>query len=261
MSNPEIELTLDEAVAEVLGLLTGLDLEYAPEQDRYGVITRQINRALRSNALEHEWSYYSSVTSIGVATLGEREVWLPSTLRPRIINDDAVRLCDSDGVPRAWAYFLPRDALHKYPQRGGLWCSVTRNTVVFNRAFNSLEDGLDIELPVMREPEMFRLPQQPEDPNEPLIAVPQETRDQLVDFAYPDVIILRAAFYYAQTDPVMQPRVQTLEAQYKDLMYQIIERDDRNTDSPYENSFVVPVQGSIYGDPAPTGAPLADERG
>lgn len=260
MSNPDLELTLDEAVAEVLGLLTGLDLQYAPEQDRYGAITRQLNRALRSNALEHEWSYYSDVQSVGTATLGEREVFISSTIRPRIVNDDAVRLCDENGVPVAWAYFLPRDAIHKYPQRGGLWCSVTRNTILFSRAFNVLEDGLDIQVPVMREPRMFRLPAQPEDPNLPLVPVPDTIRNQLIDFAYPDVIILRAAFYYAQTDPVMQPRVQTLEAQYKDLMYQIIERDDRNTDSPYENSYVVPVQGGIYAEPTPTGHPLADER-
>jgi len=39
MSN-EVRLTLDEAVAEVLGLLTGLDLTYEPELDRYRAITR-----------------------------------------------------------------------------------------------------------------------------------------------------------------------------------------------------------------------------
>lgn len=75
--------------------------------------------------------------------------------------------------------------------------------------------------------------------------MPEEVRNQEIDFPYPDVVILRAAMYYAMTDPVMQPRVQTLEAQYKDLMYQIIERDDRNTDSPFENEFIVPVQGGL----------------
>ena len=73
MSNPEVQQTLDEAVAEVLGLLTGLDLSYAPELDRYRAITRQLNRALRTNALEQEWSYYSFTLSLGQASEGERE--------------------------------------------------------------------------------------------------------------------------------------------------------------------------------------------
>lgn len=250
--NPDVTMTLDEAVEEVLSLLTGLDLSYDPRMDRYAAITRQLNRALRTNALEHEWSYYSDTKSIGTAAFGEREFLLPSNLRPRIINDDAVRLCDADGNAVYWAYFLPRDALHKYPARGGLWCSVTRNSLRFNRAFNQLEAGLDIQVPVMREPRMFRLPEQPEDPNLPLVEVPDAIRSQPIDFVYPDVVIARAAFYYAQTDPVMQPRVQSLEAAYKDLMYQVIERDDRNTDTPYINEFLLPVQNSLEGQvPSP----------
>jgi hypothetical protein len=258
--NPETMLTLDESVAEVLGLLTGLDLHYAPELDRYRAITRQLNRALRSNALEKEWSYYSSTESVGPVHAGEQDVQLRSTLRPRIINDDAVRLVNADGRPVRWAYFLPRDALHKYAGRGGLWCAATRNTLSFSRPFGTGEEGLDIQVPVMREPRMFRLPEQPEDPNEPLVAVPDEIRNQPLDFPYPDVITLRAAFYYAQSDPIMQPRVQTLEAQYKDLMYQIIERDERNTDSPFENEFFVPVTGSLGGDGTRHSHPHADER-
>ena len=46
--NPEVSMTLDEAVAEVLGLLTGLDLEYRPEHDRYQTVTRAINAALKA---------------------------------------------------------------------------------------------------------------------------------------------------------------------------------------------------------------------
>lgn len=260
MSNPETQMTLDDAVIEVLGLLTGMDLQYDPQLDRYASVTRQLNRALRANALEHEWSYYSDVQSIGTAVLGEREVFLSNNIRVRIMNDDAVRLVDENGDARVWAYFLPRDAMHKYPTRGGLWASVTRNTLHFSRGFNVMEQGLDIQVPVMREPIMFRLPLQPEDPEAALIAVDPEIRNQLVDFAYPDVVILRAATYYAMTDPVMQPRVQTLEAQYKDLMYQIIERDDRNTDSPYENQFMVPVQSGLYKEPLPEGHALSDER-
>ena len=87
---------------------------------------------------------------------------------------------------------------------------------------------------------MFRLPESGS-------TVPAEVLNQPLDFCYPDVVILRAAFFYAQTDPVMQPRVQTLEAQYKDLMYQAIEREDRNTDSPYLNEFVLPVTNGLYG--------------
>ncbi len=52
--NPELKLTLDEGIQEVLGLLTGLDMTYDPQYDRYRVIGRMLNRALRANALEHE---------------------------------------------------------------------------------------------------------------------------------------------------------------------------------------------------------------
>jgi hypothetical protein len=71
MTNVEVAMTLDEAVAEVLGLLTGLDLQYNPDQDRYQVITRQINRALRAVALDNEWSYYASVENVGKARAGD----------------------------------------------------------------------------------------------------------------------------------------------------------------------------------------------
>lgn len=252
MSNPETELSLDEAVAEVLGLLTGLDLEYEPEQDRYRAVARQINRALRANALEKEWSYYSDVFQLGTAHPGDQEVALPATLRPRIIGDDAVRLTYDTGQIARWCYFIPRDALSKYAYQPGLWVSITRTSLQFSRPFSLFENGMKIMVPVMREPEMFRLPAQPEDPDLPLVDVPDETRQQLVDFQYPDVIVLRAAFMYAQTDPVMQPRVQTLEAQYKDLMYQVIEREDRNTDSPYLQQFEIPVQAQLRGGPYTT---------
>lgn len=260
-TNPETLLTLDDAVAEVLGLLTGLDLQYAPELDRYGAVTRQLNRAMRAIALEKEWSWYASTETVGTAVAGQSEVWIQSTRRPRIVNDDAVRLVDENGLVKMWAYFLPRDAIHKYGYRRGLWVAHTRDRLTFSRPFESFEDGLSVQVPVMREPRMFRLPQQPEDPNEPLVTVPDEIRNQEIDFAYPDLVILRAAFYYAQTDPVMQPRVQTLEAQYKDMMYQIMERDDRNTDSPYLNDFQLGVQnGIVPGGQLPHGHPHADDR-
>lgn len=259
--NPDVQLTLKDAVKEVLGLLTGLDLEYSPQLDRFNAVTRQLNRALRSNALEHEWSFYADVEIVGAAVEGEAEIVLDPLVRPRIVSDDAVRLLDADGIPRVWAYFLPRDALHKYRTREGLWCAVLRSTLTFSRPFTSFEDGMDIQASVMREPIMFNLPDQPEDPGLPLEEVDPLILDQPVDFDYPDVVILRAAFYYAQTDPVMQPRVQTLEAQMKDLMYQIIERDDRMTDSPFQNEFTVPILNSVMGpDFTLHGHPHADER-
>lgn len=243
MSNPDVQMTLDEAVDEVLGMLTGLDLTYDPELDRYRAITRQLNRALRANALENEWSWYASTEFVGTAQAGQSRLLLPARLRPRIINDDAVRLLDDEGTVVKWAYFLPRDALHKYQSRPGLWCSVERQALQFSRPFRDDEDDLQIQVPTMREPIMFRLP-------DAGTTVPAAVRDQPIDFAYPDVIIARAAFYYAQSDPVMQPRVPTLEGGYKDLMYQLIERDTQYTDSPYINETIVPVQNGLYDDGA-----------
>jgi hypothetical protein len=239
--NPEVQQTLDDAVAEVLGLLTGLDLTYEPEFDRYRAITRALNRALRANALESEWSYYASTLNMGPAVAGTQEVLLSTTQRPRIINDDAVRLVDADGHPQVWAYFLPRDALHKYAGQNGLWVSITQLSLLFSRKFQDWEGQFEVVVPVMREPAMFRLPT----PGKP---VSSAIRRQLIDFPYPDVIVARAAYMYAQTDPVMQPRVQTLEGGYKDLMYQIIERDDRNTDNTYLTPFEIPVTGELRGD-------------
>jgi hypothetical protein len=260
ITNPELTFTLDDAVAEVLTLLTGLDLSYRPELDRYATITRQLNRALRANALEHEWGYYSTVQSAGPAVENDHTIWLPADLRPRVVGDDAVRLVNEDGQVIVWAFVLPRDALSKYWARAGLWCAVTRNAITFSRPFSFFEAGLDIQVPAMREPVMFRLPPTPEDPNTAPTPVPQEIRDQPIDFAYPDVVILRAAWYVSLTDPVMQPRAQTLEAQYKDLMYQIIERDDRFTDSPYQNEFTVPIQASLFDQGFVHAHPHSDER-
>lgn len=261
MVNANVSMTLDDAVAEVLGILTGLDLSYAPEQDRYQAITRALNRAVRANALDHEWSYYSSTENVGTVGEGEQEFALRSSVRPRIINDDAVRLVNSAGRPLVWAYFLPRDADHKYPGRGGLWATVTRSTLRFSRPLQGAEVGLDILVPVMREPNVFRLPPTPEGDEAETPTVPADVRNQLLDFDYPDLVIIRAAYFYAQTDPVMQPRTQTLEAQWKDMMYALVERDDRNTDAPFMNEFFVPITSSIDGpDWARHGHPHSDER-
>lgn len=248
MVNANVALTLDEAIQEVLALLTGLDLTYSPGYDRYRVVARQINRALRNNALEHEWSCYSSTEEVGTVHAGDQTIELRASVRPRIIGDDAVRFVTSTDQPVLWAYLLPRDALSKYAHRPGLWAAVTKSTLEFSRPLGDGLAGLRILVPVMREPVMFAIPDAPEDVDDDVVPMPEDTREQLVDFDFPDVIVMRAAYQIAQTDPVMQPRVQSLEAQYKDLMYQLIERDDRHTDAPLLNEFFVPgVSGDIYG--------------
>lgn len=243
--NPEVAMSLDDCVDEVLGMLTGLDLTYSSSYDRYRAVARQVNRALRANALEREWAYYSSLEDVGLAQAGVQDVPLRASVRPRIIGDDSVRLCNEDGRPLVWAYFLPRDAIEKYPARRGLWVSITRQSLHFSRPFQSHEDGLRIQLPVMREPRMFKLPPHPETDEEEQVSVPQVVREQLLDFDYPDVVLLRAAYYVAQSDPVMQPRAQTLEEQYKDLFYALNERDDRNTDHPFQNEWLLPIQSDL----------------
>lgn len=247
MANPNVDLTLDDAVAEILGLLTGLDLSYSSQYDRYRAVARQLNRALRNNALEHEWSYYSSVENLGTAIPGAREVQLRGSHRLRIVSDDAIRLVAPGGNVVAWAYILPRDALHKYAQQPELKAAVTRGTITFSRPLGPQFKDCEIHVPVMREPRLFNLPDPPRNEDDVYdMEIPEEVRDQRIDFDYPDVVILRAAYQYAQTDPIMQPRVQTLEAQFKDLMYQLIERDDRHTDAPLQNDFFVPIQSGIH---------------
>ncbi len=255
MANLDVQQTLSEAVAEVLHGLTGLDLEYEPAQERFHSTVRAINRALRDVALEHEWSYYSSTEEIGQAASGVASYEISQKLRPRVINDDAVRLLDEDGNVRVWAYMLPRDALHKYGNRQGLWCSFTRSTLLFSRPTTTAESGLRIVVPVMREPRMFRLPGAGRD-------IPRATLSQLVDFDYPDLVVAKAMELLALTDPVMQPRVQTLTANYKDRMYQLIERDDRHTDAAYVNEIIIPMEGRLGGSghhPLSHGHPHSDE--
>jgi hypothetical protein len=241
--NPDVSMTLEQAVLEVLNVLTGQTLNYDPDMDRFRAITGHLNRALRSNALENNWGYYTTNIQLDLTGMsGDVNFTITTDYRFRVISDDAVRILDADDVPVAWAYFLPRDALHKYRNRSGLWCSFTRNVLTLNRPLSGDYDGLTMEIPVMREPIPFRLPSDPTVPSDPLILA------QEVDFDFPDVIIARAAWLYAQTDPMMQPRVQTLEDQYKSLMYQLIERDISNTDTPYQNEILVPVQNDIYGE-------------
>ena len=233
-------MTLNTGVLEVLAQLTGVNLEYEANSDRYQVVARSINRALRAVALEKEWSYFASTEDVGTVVAGITGVEISTSLRPRIIRDDAVRLVNDDGVTIEWAYFLPRDALHKYQSQKGLWVSAVRNTLQFSRPMLSAEEGLHIIVPCMREPKMFDLP-------DPGADFDDRVKNQPIDFDYPDLVLAKAAQYVAEFDPVMQPRAQTLEAHYKDLMYQLIERDDGNTDSPYMNDFAVPIIGELGG--------------
>lgn len=253
--NPDVTMTLEEAVREVLVLLTGQALTYDPDMDRFRVVTSQLNRALRSNALENNWSFYSVTERLDLTgAAGDMDFTISTDYRFRVVNDDAVRILTRDGQAVAWAYFLPRDALHKYRNRGGLWCSVTRNVLTLSRPLPDAADGLVMEIPLMREPIPFRLPADPEDEVDALVLA------QELDFDFPDVIVARAAWLYAQTDPMMQPRVQTLEDQYKNLMYQLIERDTAITDTPYLNEVIVPVQGDIYGETVHRPWPVANRR-
>ena len=103
---------------------------------------------------------------------------------------------------------------------------------------------------------MFQIPASGQEPT-------RQVLDQLIDFDYPDLVMARAAWIYAQADPVLQPRVPALEEQYKDIMYQLVERDERHTDTPYMNDFFVPIEGSINGSTAPQFHhfhPHSDER-
>ena len=252
--NPNVTMTLEEAVREVLALLTGQTLQYDPDMDRFRAVTLHLNRALRSNALETNWSYYHELIEVDLTDkAGASSFTIETDYRFRVISDDAVRILDGD-VPIAWAYFLPRDSLHKYRNRQGLWCSFTRNVLTLSRPLPTAFDDLTMEIPVQREPTPFRLP------DDPTVPADSAVLEQAVDFDFPDVITARAAWLYAQTDPMMQPRVQTLEDQYKDQMYQLIERDTNFTDTPYQNEVIVPVQNDIYGETVNRPWPVANRR-
>jgi hypothetical protein len=256
--NPDVSMTLEEAVKDVLSILTGQELNYEPDMDRFRTITKHLNRACRSMALESEWSFYNTIERIPLdGRENDTQFTITTDYRFRIISDDAVRILNTDEHPIAWAYFLPRDALHKYRNRSGLWASVVRNTLYLSRPLSAVTgvlDGYVMELPLQREPIPFRLPDDPTEEPDPLVLA------QELDFDFPDVVIARAAWLYAQTDPMMQPRVQTLEEQYKDMMYQLIERDTAFTDTPDQNEIIVPVQGDIYGESTWRPWPVANRR-
>ena len=304
-------MTLDEAVGEVLNYLTGYDLHYIAELDRYRSITRTLNRALRLVSTEHEWSCYSSIEDLGELRAGQTEITHRRSRRPRIIHDDSVRLVDDENRIRLWAYILPRESLHKYQGRTGLWVASTENRLEFSRPIREIEAGLRALAPVMREPRQLVIPASydsldalendgqpdplelekilqlrnfhnpdiveewvvdegavpyiytsPESSLAKLELTPAQVRQQRIDHSFPDLIILKAAALYAATDPVMQPRVQTLDAQYKSLFYALTERDTNHTDDPYRNDFHVPIQGGLHADRSGRGHahPHSDER-
>jgi hypothetical protein len=259
MPNEDVALTLDEAVAEVMGLLTGLDLELVPELDRYQAITRQLNRALRAVALESEWSYYSSTENLGPVHAGDRSVVMRASVRPRIIGNDSCRLVNpATKQVIEWVAFVPRDSLYTYAWQRGLWASHTGTRIDLSRPIFQNEDGWEFHIPVMREPSMFRLPPKPEDPNAEPEEVPEDVREQLVDFDFPDLVVRKAAYFYAQTNPTWQPRVQTLEANYKELLYPLVERDTRHTDAPPQNTWQLGIEGDATGTSLMPTRPSAD---
>lgn len=304
-----VTMTLDDAVGEVLNYLTGYDLHYIAELDRYRAITRTLNRALRIVATEHEWGCYASIQDMGEVYENQVGIALSSTKRPRIILDDSVRFVDDDNNIKMWAYWLPRESLHKYQGRTGLWVSSTENKIDFSRPISADLAGLRALVPVMREPRQLVIPAtfdskedldadgeedpdvllkvvqlrnfhnpdiieewvvdetavpylytSPESSLEALNLTPAQIRAQKIDHSFPDLIILKAAFLYAQTDPVMQPRVQTLEGQYKDLFYGLTERDTNHTDDPYRNDFFVPIQSQLNPSGSSHAHPHSDER-
>ena len=303
------DMTLEDAVGEVLNYLTGFDLHYVAELDRFRSITRTLNRALRLVATEQEWGCYAAIEDMGEMYAGQTEITLRRSRRPRIILDDSLRLVDENNAIHMWAYFLPRESLHKYQGRTGLWVSSTENRIEFSRPITAAEAGTRAIVPVMREPRQLVIPAtfdskedldadgeedplvlqkivqlrnfhnpdiveewvidesaapyiytSPESSLEKLELTPLQIRRQLVDHENPDLIVLKAAFLYAQTDPVMQPRVQTLEGQYKDLFYALTERDTNHTDDPFMNEFVVPIQGSLHDNRSNHAHPHSDER-
>lgn len=303
------EMTLEEGVNEVLNYLTGLDLHYVAELDRFRSIAKTLNRALRLCATEHEWGYYSAVQDMGPVQQGQTEILLSRAKRPRIIVDDSVRFVDADNNIRMWAAFLPRESLHKYQGRTGLWAAATENKIEFSRPIQGGLIGLRALVPVMREPREMMIPASfdsaedletdgEEDPDElvkivqlrnfhnpdiveewvidegaapyiytspessldKLNLTPAQIRNQKIDAGFPDLIVLKAAYLYAGTDPVMQPRVQTLEGQYKELFYALTERDTNHTDETYLNEFTVPIQGSLHGYSGAHAHPHSDER-
>lgn len=246
-----VTMSLRDAVNEVHNVLTGLDLSYDERYDIFHATVRQINRSLRKVALEDEWAWYTEDVDAGTSTEGQTTVELDSAYRPRVQQDDAVRLVNADGLPVKWAYYLPRDSLNKTTYRPELRVAFTRNQITFNRPLLKAEAGLQIVVPAMREPRQTRIPDSG-------IRLTDADLNRALDCEYPDLIVSHAAWQISMSNPVYQPRAQTLEGEFSDLKYALTERNTNHSDSPMRNSFV-----PSYGDPYlnPTHAhPHSDRR-
>lgn len=246
-----VQLGLSEAVNEIHNILTGLDLQYEDRMDVFHATVRQVNRSLRQVALEDEWAWYVEEVDAGTSAEGMTEVELHSSYRPRVQQDDSVRLVNSDGITLYWAYYLPRDSLNKQMYRPELRVAFTKNVITFSRPLQRFESGLSIIVPAMREPKQTRIPESGQRLSTADLA-------RAIDAEYPDLIVAHAAWKMAMSNPVYQPRSQTLEEEFNDLKYALTERNTNHSDSPMRNTFV-----PSYGDPylaIPHGHPHSDRR-
>ncbi len=246
-----ITMSVRDAVNEVHNILTGLDLTYEDRYDIFHATVRQLNRSLRAVALEDEWAWYSEDVDVGTSTEGQTTVELDANYRPRIQQDDAVRLVDSSGMVVRWAYYLPRDSLSKYLYRPELRVAVTRNVITFSRPLLASEADLSIIVPVMREPRQTRIPPTGQ-------KLTEADLNRALDAEAPDLIVAHAVWQMAMSNPVYQPRAQTLEEAFSDLKYAMMERNTNHSDSPLRNTFT-----PSYGDPylmLPHAHPHSDRR-
>ena len=246
-----VQLSLQESVNEIHNILTGLDLTYEDRYDIFHATVRQVNRSLRQVALEDEWAWYVEEVDAGTTTVDMTEVELNSAYRPRVQQDDAVRLVNANGITVSWAYYLPRDSLNKQMHRPELRVAFTKNVIKFSRPLQLFESGLSIIVPAMREPKQTRLP-------EAGARLTPAELSRAIDAEYPDLIVAHAAWKMAMSNPLYQPRAQTLEEEFNDLKYALTERNTNHSDSPMRNNFV-----PSYGDPylaTPHVHPHSDRR-
>lgn len=247
-----VALSLQEAVAEVHNILTGLDLEYDDRYEIFHATVRQINRSLRQVALLEDWGWYSELVLSGVTHEGQTVIELDALYRPRINQGDCVQLVDPNtGLTWHWAYYLPRDSLSRHTHRSELRVAFVRNTLMFSRPIQRFESGYEILVPAMREPQQTTIPESGKQLSDAELNRP-------IDFEFPDLVVAHAAWQISLSNPVYQPRAQTLEAAYDDVRYALSERDSNHSDSPLRNDFT-----PSYGDPylrVPHRHPHSDRR-
>lgn len=233
-----VSISLREAVAEVHNILTGLDLSYDDRYDIFHACVRQLNRSLRTVALEEDWGWYADDLLLGVVSEGDQTFSVPPNVRLRVRQDDAIRLVDPATKKTVrWAYFLPRDSLSKYWAAPELRAAFVRNNVVLSRPLLAREEGLEVWATVMREPRQTTIPDSG-------TKIPDADLSRPLDFENPDMVIAHAAWQMSLSNPLYQPRAQTLEDVYNNFKYALTERDSDHSDSPMQNSFT-----PSYGDP------------